>query len=495
MTNKRIFLYGAASAMIALSLTFLSVFIFWRFEESDVEPEPRACVDLKIEPNLLQKQLLGFVNTHDFKADRAEYRLLKSYTYNNEDFFPWVKLYKRDDLLTEGVADVQISDAKLRVKSFFDSKMLAEEPGFAMDIIPSYAHAKFTKLQSKAEPTLQQKPSDSQLKQRFEHKAHLFATLANLLDSEKAINRVSYCHINDVWMKSYDFDLEDWHLTKSRLNIYLDTLKQVGAESISYGSELQRPTPTSGNEIWFQMWNSPRNGELAKWIVYSKDGSIPAYSALELTTDDFPPKETQNTLASNRINDHWYITYGKRPNPLAHPEPPSDIYFKESLPKILNELTSLRKLLTEDKTLIYVGKDYLATLSSDSLPINKAIKQKLITSTRHRQYFDHLKAGHCGGVTFQNPKSAITAKNTKEAWYQLWNSRDVEASKFLVFTEDDSTPKGFQLVDDTDIGDYKNANRSVCKCAKLAPHWFIALVIWPRPEFSQIPTSKQHRTT
>ncbi len=406
LSNIQIFLYGTISAIIAVALTCGSALTFWQLGnlDRDSEYDTNAPKPNNINESALSARLLDYFNQNHIHPVRIEHKALKTYHYADEDsFFSWVRLYdKTGRVVSEGVAEIRGSSADLQINRFVGTKMIVEEPSFARELVPSYATTKLFKLTNRAEPLLSPNPNDSDLKQLFEQNEPTFENLKQLLNSETKINRVSYCHINDLWIADRPAFTEQSALPWKRYRQYLDLLDKIRCLSVSYGSENQRPIPTSGDEVWFQMWQSQTNEKnLAKWIVYTKDGCTPKYSVKQANTDFYRPKDKLHQWACTPISQHWYIVCGYRPAPLCSSDSdsrPSDGQLKTLLRNEKNKLAELNTMLSLDKTIQSVEPDYIRAWNSDKAPINKAVKTGVITAARHQQYFELLKSLDCRGV-------------------------------------------------------------------------------------------------
>lgn len=485
LTNAQIYLYGAIAAIVALLFTCCTSITFWQLssasDAAEAEFDRNRNQPVSIDEGALRASLQKYFSTDPASLTRITHKLLKPYQdpYTNASY-PWVYLFDKSRLLSQGITEAYGGTKNLRITKYLTSKMIVEEPTFADDLVPGCASTKLIKLTSRAEPELTRKPNESDLKQLFQRNKSTFEKLKKMLDAEKAVNRVSFCHINDFWIADDPklTSTKDAILSTKRYNEYLKLLNESRCESVSYGSEIRRPLPTSGNEIWFQMWQSLTGEPLAKWIVYSKDGSIPRNSIKQDSIDTFSPIDKGRSWASTPIDSHWYIVGGYRPNQLHdfyENGGPSDDWLRTLYLNEKSKFGELNAMLGHDKAFRLIGNDYIQAWDSVPLPINKATEQAMITPARYQKYFDLLRSLHCISYGHQAPTSA---KNTIELWYYFWGSNHDEANKFLVFNKSGKLPNGCVEVAETDIGDFRHAKETLLKCVRIGPQWFIVSAIW-----------------
>ncbi|MBX9879869.1 MAG: hypothetical protein K2Y22_15535 [Candidatus Obscuribacterales bacterium] len=482
MSNAQIFLYGVFAAIVALCFTCCTSIGFWQLSRLDSESEndfnQSNNVQTNIDESALNASLLKYFGHSN--STHIEHRLLKPYIdpYKNA-CYPWVYLFDKTKLLSQGITEVHGGKTDLRITKFVNSKMIVEEPAFAADLVPGYASIKLFKIARRAEPQLTSMKNASELKQIFQQNESIFEKVKEMLASEKAINRVSFCHINDIWIPDYPElpSRKDTILPTKRYNEYLTLLDQCQCVSVSYGSEIGRRLPTSGNEIWFQMWQSLTGQQLAEWIVYSKDGSIPKNSLKQGSIDSFVPRDKNHRWVAVPINTNWYIVRGYRANPLGTPDEysPSDEWLRTLYRDQKNKLAELADMLARDRSLQAVEPDYVQAWKSSRLPINKAIEQGIITSSRHQKYFDLLVSLRCISCGFE---SETSKNNTNELWYYFWMSNHNKAGKFLVFNKSGRLPSGCTEVTSTDIGDFRHSKETLYKCVRIGPQWFIVSAVW-----------------
>lgn len=265
----------------------------------------------------LGRDVTEYCRTTYGQSAQVEYRLLcrnpNSYDGPRHKYYVWIKVQDGDKILCQGLAKVgAISKTRFQIENVVSSKALLEEPA-SDGMAPYYIVAKMDKMVAAAEGKRITKPSDYQIIQLLNKEKGSFEQLKSLLHGDKQLSYVSYSHINKCKLpdEPLSASLKKGAITKARYELYLALLDKIHCQSVSYGTELSTYKPLKKDEIWYQMWRPLSGEKIAKWIIYS---DISPRNCVEMTnTDTFQPFG-KDRIACAKISDHWYVTYGDRPD-------------------------------------------------------------------------------------------------------------------------------------------------------------------------------------